>query len=60
MAQAVFSRVPKDTVINGPRPLFAAQGLKPVKFISFRHGSRRALIQGLFSQSPALWKCNLA
>jgi hypothetical protein len=36
------------------------RGRKPRSSFVFRHGSSRALIRSVFSQSLAVWKCNFA
>jgi hypothetical protein len=41
------------------RPAFSFH-LKPIRFIPFRHGSSRALIQDLLFPGLPLWKSNFA
>jgi hypothetical protein len=41
-------------------PCLPGQGLKPISFITFRHGSSRALIQDLLFLGLPLWEYNFA
>ena len=55
-----LSRATDSAHSEGFSPCLPGQGLKPISFITFRHGSSRALIQDLLFLGLPLWEYNFA
>jgi hypothetical protein len=55
-----LSRAADSAHSEGFSPCLPGQGLKPISFITFRHGSSRALIQDLLFLGLPLWEYNFA